>query len=212
MRRAERHIAKTNGKRHYFTGKPCKNSHVALRTVSNGSCVICVKQRLIDSRINNPEVHRMWAQRQRQKDAHKIRTRAKLYYYANKDKCKANNKMFFAKNIGIKKIYRNNRTSLIIIENQNYRARRLNADGHFCETDIQKLFQIQKGRCAYCPRILKGKRIKSIDHKIPLSRGGSNWPNNLQLVCFSCNAKKGSRTHDEFVAYLEKTSNMKLAA
>ena len=32
-----------------------------------------------------------------------------------------------------------------------------------------------------------------LDHKQPKSRGGSHWPSNLQLLCSSCNKRKGNR-------------------
>jgi hypothetical protein len=33
--------AKAQGLKTYFTGKPCKHGHVAIRLVSNGSCRQC---------------------------------------------------------------------------------------------------------------------------------------------------------------------------
>ena len=36
-----------------------------------------------------------------------------------------------------------------------------------------------------------------VDHKIPVSRGGSSDPTNLQTLCFSCNAKKGNKLDGE---------------
>jgi hypothetical protein len=33
--------ARDKGLVHYFTGKSCKNGHIALRTLSNGACVCC---------------------------------------------------------------------------------------------------------------------------------------------------------------------------
>lgn len=34
---------------------------------------------------------------------------------------------------------------------------------------------------------------EQIDHVIPLSRGGSNWPANLRPICAACNQHKGAR-------------------
>jgi 5-methylcytosine-specific restriction endonuclease McrA len=55
--------------------------------------------------------------------------------------------------------------------------------------------------CRFC-----GKRLKlttaTVDHLVPLSRGGDRKPNNTGLACHDCNSNKGNRTEEEFVRWL----------
>lgn len=50
-----------------------------------------------------------------------------------------------------------------------------------------------KFKCCFCGRTGKDTTLE-IDHKIPVSSGGSNNINNLQTLCFDCN--RGKRDHD----------------
>lgn len=47
------------------------------------------------------------------------------------------------------------------------------------------------GRCAYCGRSLR--RGFHVDHRWPLSKGGTNRRGNLQPLCAGCNLTKGDR-------------------
>ena len=69
-------------------------------------------------------------------------------------------------------------------------ARQKNAEGTFIKNDIEKLFVLQQGKCACCCKKLTKYHI---DHIMPLSLGGSNWPTNLQLLCPHCNMSKHSK-------------------
>src|ERR1017187_7212079 len=46
--------------------------------------------------------------------------------------------------------------------------------------------------CHYCG----AKKRLSVDHKIPVSQGGSTEAENLVIACKSCNSKKGSRSYE----------------
>lgn len=69
------------------------------------------------------------------------------------------------------------------------RARELEAEGHWNASDIAAIRKKQKGRCNGCQCKLT-RQNECIDHIVPLARGGSNWPWNLQLLCKTCNGRK----------------------
>lgn len=50
--------------------------------------------------------------------------------------------------------------------------------------------------CYYC-----NSAWNTRDHLTPLVRGGSNRIDNIVSACLSCNARKGSKTLEEFLAW-----------
>ena len=62
--------------------------------------------------------------------------------------------------------------------------------------DLRILMELQKGICFYCAVEL-GKDLH-VDHKMPLSRGGTNGRDNLCLSCPKCNLDKHTLTEQEF--------------
>jgi 5-methylcytosine-specific restriction protein A len=65
-----------------------------------------------------------------------------------------------------------------------------------------KLFKKHK-RCYYCLCLINEP---TLDHRIPLSRGGADEKNNLVLCCDVCNNKKGNMTEREFRQWLKHNS------
>lgn len=56
--------------------------------------------------------------------------------------------------------------------------------------------------CIFCNRKMQYKinnhdDYKTVDHIVPLSKGGNNMKKNIQIICFSCNCKKSSKTHTD---------------
>ena len=62
-----------------------------------------------------------------------------------------------------------------------------------------KLIQRDGKLCHYCG-ITKGK---TVDHKIPVAKGGTNHIDNLVLSCGPCNSKKGAASYEDFCATIK---------
>ena len=78
----------------------------------------------------------------------------------------------------------------------NRRALQRSADGKITKDVINEVLTRYSGKCAYCGMELNGSY--TIDHKIPLSRGGCNKIENLALACRKCNCKKNDKTDYEY--------------
>lgn len=83
------------------------------------------------------------------------------------------------------------------------RARMKGAGGKHTAADMRTQYQAQQGLCYYCSKPLCGKYEG--DHKIPIARGGTSWPENMVCACAKCNRKKHTRTDLEFFAWLGQT-------
>lgn len=72
--------------------------------------------------------------------------------------------------------------------------------------EIQKMFYDCYGNdCRYCGKQLNIRTI-ACDHIIPLSKGGPSIKENLQLICRTCNTRKGPLNEDSFGYVMEWVS------
>jgi len=70
--------------------------------------------------------------------------------------------------------------------------------GRYAATRVRELFTLQKGRCANCRDKLGNKW--DVDHVMPRILGGTDDLLNLQLLCASCNRRKGGKHPIDFAA------------
>jgi 5-methylcytosine-specific restriction endonuclease McrA len=82
-------------------------------------------------------------------------------------------------------------------------AKRKGAAGRYTRQEWTQLLSAYNYRCAYCDRRVTRKSA-SADHAIPLSRGGTNWIENIIPACLSCNQRKSSLTAQEFLKRIRK--------
>ena len=88
-----------------------------------------------------------------------------------------------------------------------YRKIKGDADGHYTKNDVLKIFEIQCGRCYYCLKEISytgSRKNFHVEHMTPLSKGGSNWPENIACACVECNQLKSNRGANAFWNLLKK--------
>lgn len=57
------------------------------------------------------------------------------------------------------------------------------------------VFKRDNNRCVICG----GTQNLTIDHVIPLSKGGSNNETNFMTLCSPCNREKGNQIYTQFI-------------
>lgn len=209
----------SNGFRHYFTGKPCKRGHYSLRMVS-GKCLACEpvhapskerraaqgaryylkhKDRLLEQQRNkyraSSEAKKASSNRWRLANPDRKREANRAHYLANKERYRKRGAEWAENNQErmreAAKKWRQENAERVRASKRNRKALLRKAEGLHTEEDIQRLMVLQRSKCAHCSRSIKKER--HVDHVIPIARGGSNWPDNLQLLCPHCNMSKGAK-------------------
>jgi 5-methylcytosine-specific restriction endonuclease McrA len=159
--------------------------------------------------VDVSEKNRERAQRWRELNRDRDRANALKWHFANHEKAKARSAAWRANNK--EKHIKNARDWYLThplqarVARRNYEVRRRGAAGVFSRKDVNAMLAAQNRKCAYCERSLDGSGYH-IDHIIPLSRGGTNYSDNLQLTCPQCNMRKRNKSHDDFVREIRKAS------
>jgi 5-methylcytosine-specific restriction endonuclease McrA len=95
---------------------------------------------------------------------------------------------------------RNPEKSHAYVRAANIKRRRAAGGQSFSSAEWLALLAHHNGSCAYC-----GSKTRiEIDHRIPLTRGGSNLIDNILPACRRCNRRKGTMTEGEFRAFLQR--------
>jgi 5-methylcytosine-specific restriction endonuclease McrA len=111
-----------------------------------------------------------------------------------------------------KKQYRLKNREKIRLFRKKYKYLRKNA-GELSIKIIQKVYEEnikQYGTltCVYCLKPIEfGK--DTLEHKLPLSRGGTNAKENLGIACRSCNCQKHNKTVEEYREYINKKETLR---
>ena len=135
-----------------------------------GECKECTNLKHKDWSDKNREIVKVQGIRSYHKNKHK-----------HKEKYKERNKAWVRNNYERK-----------LIHNENRRARLLNAEGSFSCKEWEDLCVKFGYKCLAC----KEETTLTIDHIVPLSKGGSNYISNIQPLCQPCNSTKRANIID----------------
>lgn len=183
-----RTAAKEEGRRTY-EGRPCPKCGGTKRQVYSSACIRCVNE--CSKRIRNTPEGKIKAKIAacksyiRNRDTVLARSKArretgynKRYYEENKQAILIVVKDWIKRNPERRLVYRQNRRAAGPL--------RLSPD------IVQKIEELQNSKCTNCKTNLK-KSGKHIDHIFPVALGGTSDPSNIQLLCPTCNRKKGAK-------------------
>jgi hypothetical protein len=170
----------------------CKKCQADTEHYACGHCKVCAIRKGKDWAAKNPEAVKRNNQALYLKKKEQIKEAQVIRNALHPEKRKAANAAWRAANPekakSAKLAWRAANKDKSRIINQNRRAKTL-ANGGVLSRDIaERLFKLQKGKCACC-----GEHLGSnyhLDHIIPIALGGSNTDDNIQLLRQRCNNQK----------------------
>jgi 5-methylcytosine-specific restriction endonuclease McrA len=127
-------------------------------------------------RAAHPTATRDQGRRAYTRNPERFRVNSRSYYREHREERQAKSRAWFKAHPLENRLYV-----------QSYRSRR---NGKVSRQDVRRMLARFLGRCAYC-----GAAATTIDHVIPLSRGGRNTIGNLLPACGPCNWSK----HDAYL-------------
>jgi 5-methylcytosine-specific restriction endonuclease McrA len=208
------------GLQRYFTGCVCPRGHVSERYVSTMSCVACGAAIAKDLKVARAAVREIRPLSARQTAAkrgdlqyvpatpcHRCGTSRRLVSNGVCLCCAATKmRARYQEDAELRDnqaAYRKREGEAVKAHVRKRRAAIHGANGSHSADNIADLFDEQEGRCPYCDVFLRSWHV---DHKTPLTRGGANCRDNLQLTCATCNTRKHTKTDAEFRDVLSRAS------
>lgn len=163
-----------------YHGVPCSKCGSPIRYKSNNNCVDCSRANIKSWRKNNPDKVREQGKQWEQKNRARRRSTRKKWREENPDKVSEYSLRW-------KKKYP---------EKANANTRRYQTQKYGNETepyDFKAICRFYKNTCLACGRT----DVKlTVDHIVPISKGGGDVASNIQPLCQQCNSSKNDKHID----------------
>lgn len=129
----------------------------------------------------NPKKYENQKKKQYRINKHQMNARVQEWRSKNRERHNAQNRDWAKRN-----------KDKILAKTHKRRAMQRNARGKWGAGDLVLLRKVLGKTCMRCG----SKDRISIDHVVPITKGGTNYPANLQFLCRSCNSGKNNRTKE----------------
>ena len=146
----------------------------------------------------DPEKRRAYGREWMQRNADKARLAMQRWRAGHPEEHRVENAAYYARHAErlkhrIAEYHRAN-PAVVRAKSHRHRALRRAAEGSFTADEWIALLESHGRRCAYCC----GEGPLEPDHRVALSRGGSNRIENILPACRRCNARKHRMSESEF--------------
>lgn len=157
--------------------------------------------------LKNHEAYKLYMKEYRIKNREKCKNLEKEWHKKNKDRARKSRRDYYLNNREERDAYIKRWTQenpeMKRAQNRNRKARMKNAIGKHTAKEVLELLEKQEWICIGCKTLMsdkKGcKKKYTVDHIIPLVKGGSNFISNIQLLCMSCNSSKQDTDLEEWI-------------
>lgn len=190
--------ARASGEK-YYQGKDCLKLHGGMRFVSNNGCMECLKIQCREYYNRHKESEKKRNRKYKEKNKEKNAIQSNQWAKDNPEKIKDMRKKYYDNNKEMakektKKWQQLNPDKKIAAEQQR-RALKKKSRGKITAQEWTLLKAKYYYTCLCCRK--KEPEIKiTMDHVIPLFKGGPHIIENIQPLCWSCNCKKRTQTTD----------------
>jgi 5-methylcytosine-specific restriction endonuclease McrA len=159
----------------------------------------------------NPEKMKEYYTKWKNNNLEKIKTYSRTWYKNNLEKRKIYRKLWYKNNLEKVKlsnaIWKRNNPNKRLAHSANRRAIKRNAPGNgITGKQWEELLDKSGGVCYYCG---EQKENLTMDHVMPLSKGGAHDIINIVPACLSCNCSKGTQLLNEWPSLKKRKTNEK---